>query len=343
MRVCSMVVLFCVGCGSQGPVVPPEPATPAAPVEAVAEPEPEPEPEPPPLTAPDGTVIADCADAPEGMSCIPGGAFTRGSNVEHTCPQGEIRRIPPDQQNYRPPSQVWVQTFFMDQTEVTYSAYQACVSDKGCPRAKPAYTDFSRSKQPMVGMNWYAAVAYCKAMGKHLPTEAEWEMAARGPDGASYPWGEEPSTCERAVIKDDRGRSCGVEKATGQADKGRTWEVALKPVGRFGLYDMIGNAEEWTADWYTKDWERCGADCAGVNPRGPCGGEEACEGMTRKVVRGGSWYWPAECATSWNRRPHYPTNKPYHHFGFRCAASLEEVKAMASAEIQPASETSTEP
>ncbi|MDP6944400.1 MAG: SUMF1/EgtB/PvdO family nonheme iron enzyme, partial [Myxococcota bacterium] len=213
----------------------------------------------------------------------------------------------------------------------TYAAYQACVKARKCPRSKPAYNDYDRPNQPMVGLSWYQANTYCKAVGKHLPTDAEWEKAARGPDGELYPWGDEEPTCERAVLMDATGRSCGVRKARPKGHKGRTLVVKSRPAGRYGLYDMIGNAEEWTADWYTRDWASCGEDCAGSDPKGPCPDtppEARCKRHRKKSVRGGSWYWPKACATSWTRRPHFPKNDPYHHFGFRCAASVEEARAL---------------
>ena len=270
-------------------------------------------------------------DVIDGMSCIPGGPFIRGSEAPRTCKQGEVRRIPAAKPNHKPVTEVHVSTFYMDKTEVTYAAYQRCVKAGQCRRRRPAYNDYNRAQQPMVGVTWYEANQYCKAVGKHLPTEAEWEKAARGPAGELYPWGNEPVDCDKAVIKDRSGRSCGVKKRPPSPSKGRTLEVASRPAGRFGLFDMIGNAEEWTADWYTRDYEVCGTDCSVHDPRGPCpdqSPEKACKGHTKKAVRGGSWYWPSNCATSWTRRPHFPNNKPYHHFGFRCAASLSEARRL---------------
>jgi formylglycine-generating enzyme len=270
-----------------------------------------------------------------GMKCIPGGVFIRGSESDRTCPQGELRSVPQKKPNHRPIQEVKVSTFYMDETEVTYAAYQQCVIQKKCRPTRPRYSDYNAPQQPMVGMTWFDAHQYCLAQGKQLPTESQWEKAARGPGGELYPWGNEPSDCKRSVIKDPKlGRSCGVKKRYSYASKGKTLPVKSKPSGRYGLYDMIGNAEEWTSDWYTKDWEVCGEACAGADPKGPCASQDSakpCKGYRRKVVRGGSWYWPASCATSWNRRPHFPQNgKPYgyHHFGFRCAASIEQAKAM---------------
>ena len=142
-------------------------------------------------------------------------------------------------------------------------------------------------------------------------------------------------SCEQAVIMDGTGRSCGVTKDKGgHTEKGRTWEVGLKPAGVYDIYDMVGNAEEWVADWYSKDFTECGEACLGTDPKGPCGGAADCAGHDKKMVMGGSWYWPAEHAHGWHRRPHFPANKPYHHFGFRCAAAVEQADAMGAAPVE---------
>jgi len=260
-----------------------------------------------------GAAIASCAKV-NAMGCVPGGSFIRGSDTRG--------------KNSRPRATVELQTFYMDVHEVTVAEYDACVKAKKCKRAKTAYRDYNRAQQPKVGVSWYHARDFCKAMGKHLPTEAEWEKAARGSDGRLYPWGNKVATCKEAVIKDRRGRSCGVKKAKGKGpEKGRTFVVGTRKPNQFGLYDMAGNSWEWVNDWFTFSYEDCGAACLGVNPLGPCGGKDRCRGHRYKPVRGGSWYWPAAHATTVYRRPHVPSNKPYHHFGFRCAASASEVKA----------------
>ena len=259
-----------------------------------------------------------CGAAPAGMACVPGGPFQRGRD------HGPA--------NERPRDSVWLQTFYMDATEVTVEAFEACVKAGRCPDAKTLYSDYSRPRQPKVGASWFDARNYCLAQGKHLPTEAEWEKAARGTDARLYPWGDQAATCERAVIMDARGRSCGVKKAVGKnPEKGRTWLVAQLPPNPFGLFDMAGNAEEWVADWSSESYAACGEACRGVDPQGPCAGADTCAASHEKIVRGGSWYWPAANATTTHRRFHVPSNRPYHHFGFRCAASVAEARALAGA------------
>ena len=273
-------------------------------------------------------VAKPCGKAPAEMACIPGGPFIRGldANPHRRCWQ--MGRPGMRHADTLGQSKVWLQTFYMDKTEVTTAAYRRCVTAGKCNKAGPRYSDFDRPRQPITGISWFDAVKFCKAHGKHLPTEAEWEKAARGPKGALYPWGNAPVTCDRAVIRSAKGRSCGVRKRFSKAYVGRVLEVASRPAGAYGLFDMVGNAEEWVADWYSKSYRRCGAACAGPNPKGPCGGALKCRGYRYRSVRGGSWYWPKAHATGVHRRPHFPHNRPYHHFGFRCAASATQARAL---------------
>lgn len=281
----------------------------------------------------------ECVTPIEGMACIPGGPFLRGSdNDSHVkCDQSSYNRAyrkkGDNHINVNPQSKIDMPTYYMDITEVTNEAYQACVKAKKCEKDGPKYNDFSASKQPITGLSWYNAKQFCEAQGKHLPTEAEWEKAARGENGDLYPWGNAPATCENSVIMNAKGRSCGEIKRRGShPEKGRVLEVCSKGAFRYGLCDMIGNAEEWTADWYTGSYEACGEACSGFNPKGPCDGEapdgKKCGKYRHKTVRGGSWYWPAEHATGIHRRSHVPSNDPAHHFGFRCAATAEEMDAL---------------
>ena len=133
-----------------------------------------------------GDVSTDCADsvAPAGMKCIPGGPFVRGSE-RTTVDEDSGRKV----RDEHPEENVEVGTFFMDVNEVTYGEYQECVKLGECPNARPNYRGYSRPKQPMLGVNWYQARQFCRSKGKRLPTEAEWEKAARGDSGEVFPWG----------------------------------------------------------------------------------------------------------------------------------------------------------
>lgn len=253
-----------------------------------------------------------------GMAFVAAGPFWMGCNeaVEDDCSFTE-----------KPYHQVTLKSFFIDRTEVTVAAYDACVQASACdtPTIESEWCHYGKegvAALPMNCVRWAEAADYCDWAGKRLPTEAEWEKAARGPDGAVFPWGDDPITCDRAIIMDASGRGCGRNKRGGQPEKGKPWPVGSRPAGAYGLRDMAGNSWEWVADWYSKDWTTCGAACAGPDPKGPCDGAASCKGHRMKVVRGGSWYWPGSHAAGYYRRPHVPSNNPYHHFGFRCAADL---------------------
>jgi formylglycine-generating enzyme required for sulfatase activity len=259
------------------------------------------------------------------MACVPAGPFTRGLDEDpHRCIQsGQPAKGKP---TTMPSARIELDGFFIDVTEVTFAAYRACVDKKACRDVKPLYYDFDHPEQPMTGMSWYDAVDYCRSLGKRLPTEAEWEKAARGPDGERTPFGNDEVSCDNAVVEDKRGRACGVKKKGGEFEVGRIGDVKSRAPGRYGLYDMVGNAEEWVADWWSESYAACGDACLGKNPLGPCANADKCPGHAWKVVRGGSWYWMAEHATGYHRRRHFPKNEmpAYHHFGFRCAKSASE-------------------
>ena len=261
-------------------------------------------------------VAAACKRPPQGMRCIPGGTFLRGT-----------KRGP---KYSRPQASIWIDTFYMDATEVTVAAYEACVARGGCKKARTIYEDFSRPRQPKVGVSWHHADAYCRANGKHLPTEAEWEKAARGTDGRRYPWGNEKATCKHAVIKDRRGRSCGVKKTGTSRATGRTFELERVHRTPMACTTCLATLGSGVADWYSSSYARCGSACSGDNPKGPCDGKSPCKGRFERTVRGGSWYWGPELATTITRRAHAPDNKPYHHYGFRCAASAAQASRLTS-------------
>ncbi|TVQ96880.1 MAG: formylglycine-generating enzyme family protein, partial [Deltaproteobacteria bacterium] len=260
-------------------------------------------------------------EAQRARACVPGGWFVRGVDEPVAgCAQADM---PAGATPEVPAMRVWVDTFVMDVDEVTNAAHAACVRAGACREVGALYRDFRGAEQPHTGGTWFDARDYCAWRGMRLPTEAEFEAAARGPQGELTPFGDALVTCEEAVIEDARGRSCGVRQRGSRPEAGRVAEVGSRPAGRYGLRDLVGNAEEWVLDWWTEDWASCGEACAGPNPRGPCDGAEACPGHRHRAVRGGSWYWGAACATGVNRRRYRPDNRPPHHFGFRCAATVE--------------------
>jgi formylglycine-generating enzyme len=309
------LVLSClVACGT-----PAEPAAtvPTAPESAATSPAREPIatpelPSTPPEPPRDPNAPIACpaeGEWPERMACVLGGTFELGD------PNGR-----PDE---REPGEAYVDTFYMDRYEVTNAEFERCIEAGRCERPMP-FRRFMTANQPMVAVSWYSAVAYCEMNGKRLPTEAEWEHAAAGPDDTRYPWGNEPLGCERANVEDERGKGCGTEL---------TRDVGSYEPGWYGLYDMAGNVHEWVSDWYSECLRgcdnECGDACFGRNPRGPCGGAEQCPGHGLKSVRGGSWHWPLAHARAQARRGSGAPNRGPHRFGFRCARDLVAAEAPA--------------
>lgn len=231
-----------------------------------------------------GTLQADSLD--NEMVFVPAGKFTRGSNL------GE------DEQPVR---QIYLHAFYIDKYEVTVGQYARYLeaTDMEEPPDWNVMNQPQHQRRPVVNVSWEDAVNYCKWAGKRLPTEAEWEKAARGTDGRIYPWGNEAPTRLHA----NYGR--------------KEWDdhFALAPVGSFeagkspyGAYDMAGNAWEWVFDWYGHDFYKTGPD---KNPIGPDKG-------TEKVVRGGSWLYVADFLRAAHRFNAHPSNRHF-GYGFRCA------------------------
>ncbi|MDQ3038146.1 MAG: formylglycine-generating enzyme family protein, partial [Myxococcota bacterium] len=208
-------------------------------------------------TAPSPAPFAPCpAQLPDGMACIPGGSFVRGDDGDpHASPAETIT----------------VSTFLLDTREVTNAQWSECVSSGECRRLMP-FRGYLGDEQPVVAMRWDEAQAFCARRGARLPSEAEWERAASGPDDTRYPWGDEPgAACEHAIVRTREGRGCG---------RDATWPVASRPAFGFGLHDMAGNVWEWVADAYAPCYRgcdrACGDACGGRDPRGPCGGAAEC-------------------------------------------------------------------
>jgi formylglycine-generating enzyme required for sulfatase activity len=249
------------------------------------------------------------------MVYVPGGTFQMGSK------SGES-----DEQ---PVHDATLDAFWIDRTEVTNEQFAAFLNDRGnrteggvtwldiededCLieqgggefQPKSGYAD-----HPVIEVSWYGAAAYCEWAGARLPTEAEWEYAARGEPGYVYPWGNE-FECSRGNFDDETarddivvpgGEGCdGYERTApvGSFPSGASWCEAL---------DLAGNVWEWVADWYDSDYyERSPAD-------NPLGSEE----RDAKVLRGGAWDCPPDKVRGANRyrgRPGYAGDIT----GFRCA------------------------
>lgn len=253
---------------------------------------------------------SECKTEIPGMKCIPAGEFIRGSNTH--------------EKDERSEETIFVSEFYIDTYEVTNEDFKKCtdegkckdcLKDGTCNYVGPRYgKPYMNPKQPIVGVSWFTAREYCAFMGKRLPSEAEWEKAARGTKGDLYSWGNEPADCTRAVIEENKKKGCGKEVDNPTSD------VGTRAPGHYGLYDMSGNSWEWVNDWYSDSFDKCGSSCKGKDPKGPCNGIDSCPGHTKKVLKGGSWYWDSYYARGSKRRAHIPQNFPeYHHFGFRCA------------------------
>ncbi|KYF91099.1 hypothetical protein BE20_36880 [Sorangium cellulosum] len=240
------------------------------------------------------------------MVVIPGGTFMMGSS------DGS-----PDEQ---PEHAEQVRTFALDRTEVTVAAYARCVADGRCRdptgHAETGFQQFcnwkhpdGRQDHPINCVTWVEADAYCRATGRRLPSEMEWEYAARRPDGRTYPWGEAAPDARRA-------NACGEGCVKNGKAKGFDgWEAApfpddpfpeTAPVGSFpegksadGVMDLAGNVWEWTSSGYSESYDR---------PRG----EE------RRVNRGGGGRDGVSTFRATARSKNFPSDRTG-GVGFRCA------------------------
>ena len=246
----------------------------------------------------------------EDIVLIPAGEFQMGSND------------PEAYNDERPAHTVSVDAFYMDKYETTNLEYKQFVLANpqwGKDRIDSRFNDGDylkhwngndypnrKSKDPVVYVSWYAAMAYADWAGKRLPTEAEWEYAARGGlDGQKYPWGND-------VIDPS--------KANYDKNIGDTTPVGKYPPNGYGLYSMAGNVWEWCLDEYNEDFYR-------ISPReNPLSGADSIDWIinnfttiqTRRVVRGGSWYLHPDTLRVVYRFRYIPSYS-YDNCGFRCA------------------------
>jgi formylglycine-generating enzyme required for sulfatase activity len=262
-------------------------------------------------------------EIPEDMLPVPGGTFVMGAEGE-----GE--------EDERPAHSVTLKGFLLDRTEVTNQAYLACVRASACKPYQPVAASFGGEEgafrgpaQPAVGVSWFEAEAYCAFRGKRLPSEAEWERAARGDDGRRYAWGNQaPDPLTLACY----GRN---PKAKG----GATMPVGSYPKGEgpYGHLDLTGNVWEWTADVYDpyayrrpRAAEGIPGSCAEVlatqdelRRAGKQGftGKNPIPTTCERVLRGGAFNYRADGLRVSNR-VHHPPEWHILVAGFRCARDL---------------------
>ena len=259
--------------------------------------------------------------APEGMVSIPAGEFQMGNNAPQTQHIWWNRRT----QDERPAHTVYVDAFFMDEHEVTNFDYQQFV------RANPSWRKdkiddrfhsgnylkdwqgnvypAGKTRHPVVHVSWYAAMAYAEWLGKRLPTEAEWEYAARGGlAGKRYSWGDEFDYDQVHISR----RAGDNARTTGDTAK-----VGQLPPNGYGLYDIAGNVWEWCLDEYDEDFYA-------TSPReNPLSGADSIDWIinnftevkSNRVLRGGSWY---ELSVRVAERSGKDPTKTYFDTGFRC-------------------------
>jgi formylglycine-generating enzyme required for sulfatase activity len=219
------------------------------------------------------------------MVYVPAGEFEMGSTE--------------GRDDEQPVHTVMLDGFWIDQTEVTNAQYALCVAEGACRESAYAHDgSYNGENYPVVGVSWQDAANYCAWVGGRLPTEAEWEKAARGTDGRTYPWGNSAQDCYKANY--------------GLCIGWRTAAVGSYPAGAspYGALDMLGNVWEWVADWYDADYY---SRSPVHNPQGPDSG-------TLRVLRGRSFSRGARqalrCAFRGELRPHLRQ----YNVGFRCAS-----------------------
>ena len=219
------------------------------------------------------------------MGLIPAGSFIMGIDTGNANIASPVHLVSLD-------------AFYMDKYEVTNVLYKACVNVDGCtmPAEIKSYTHASYfgntefNDFPVIYVNWNQAATYCKWRGARLPSEAEWEYAARSSDARTYPWGE------------------GMDKSRANYEGNDTTAVGSYESGKspFGIYDMAGNVQEWVNDWFDT-YQKSSSS----NPQGPATGYF-------RVSRGGAWYFWDGIMDSDYRYTRDP-NDQSNTLGFRCA------------------------
>jgi len=246
-----------------------------------------------------GTVLRDCPVCPQ-MVVVPAGLFIMGSPADeagHQPDEAPQRRVRID----RP--------FAIGRTEVTFGQWQACLDDGGCGGYQPSDHGWGRGGRPVMNVSLDDVQGYLDWLSVRtgyqyrLPSEAEWEYAARAHSSTAFPWGDDVGTGRANCYK------CGSDWG-GES----TAPVARFPANGFGLYDMHGNVWEWTADCRHDD--HAGAPDTAAPRREAAGGD-----CRQRVQRGGSWYYVAMNSRS-ARRSYNRTEARWYDVGFRVVRDL---------------------
>ncbi|MBS0150653.1 MAG: SUMF1/EgtB/PvdO family nonheme iron enzyme [Nitrospira sp.] len=242
---------------------------------------------------------------------VPAGEFLMGSDkkTDRLAYRGEI-----------PQRRVYLDAFEIDKYEVTNLEYLKFILATGRnPQLDWRYDggnfQESMTHHPVMHVTWHDADTYCKWAGRRLPTEAEWEKAARGEDGRTNPWGNQSAGLSRANFGRtglsgpvrDRPERLLMYPPIISVDK---YENSVSP---YGLYQTMGNVAEWVSDWYSQDYYKTAPD---RNPRGP-------ETGTQKAFRGGGWMDSTTTMRVAMRNGTDPNTK-INWLGFRCAKSVTE-------------------
>ncbi len=233
---------------------------------------------------------------------VPAGDFLMGSTADQVaalkadCPTCDFV-------NETPQHHVYLDDFWIDRTEVTNAQYARCVAANACPpptldskNTAPYYSDPALADYPVIYVTWNDAAAYCKWAGRKLPSEAQWEKAARGTNGAIYPWGDDNPNLNLL----------NYNQYIGDPTKVGSYPGGASP---YGALDMAGNVWEWVNDWYGFDYYSVSPQ---NNPIGPQSGD-------KRVMRGGSWFDQDPVMRAANRG-YEPFDYSYSNLGLRCAS-----------------------
>jgi formylglycine-generating enzyme required for sulfatase activity len=222
---------------------------------------------------------------------VPEGEFIMGDNGD------------PKSKEY-PKHPVYVDAFWIDKVEVSNAMYQKCVNTGVCfppvPRLNPYYGKWAYRNLPVVYVNWYGAELYCDWAGRRLPTEAEWEKAARGTDALYYTWGNSRANPRLANFS---------ESLIGEPLPVYRYPLGASP---YGALNMGGNVREWVADWFNDKYY---LSAPYENPKGA-------ESGTERSLRGGAYDANADDITTFRRYKHEPDSAGLSR-GFRCAESIK--------------------